>query len=321
MSNYISKLREKYKSYMRTSTRVRLDLNEYLNRPQTDPPVLWDDERVWKRSALYTVINKKSPDYRIFDNNLLNYLKTSRLLERDGIDLTHLEITKIFLIYKTLDKDDEKQLSNIIKISRNIDTVILIEVELSDRIIEILKTLNLSNIKHFIIRAKNVDNWMIICDLLFMIEDMSNIVLLGFSGFTINSLTYDYTDNMNNDCTTNFTELFTKNILSLKELRFLKFCDNKIDVSVYNNIFLTAKQGKFEDDSMLLPSKRRMVKINTFGCIPTKKENILTIYKNTEVNEKALLVMYNTKSSGGKKVSKSKVLLKESKRNKGNCKR
>jgi len=320
MSNYISNLRERYNSYRSTPTRTRLDLTEYLNISRRNPPVLWDDEDVLvsKRSALYTVVNKKSPDYTILDNSLLHYLKIS-LLERDR---THSEFTKIFLQYKTLDEDDERLLINIIKFSRNIDTVVLIEVKLSDKIIEILKTLNLSNIKRFIIRANNVDDWVIICDLLFMIEDMSNIELLGFSGFTINSINYDYTENMNN-YTTNFTKLFTK-ILSQKKLRFLKFCDNKIDVSVYNNIFSTAEQGKFEDDIMKIPSKRRMIKIYTMGCVSTKKDEILTIYKNRRVINETSSAMQNTKSSGGNK-KVSKVLLKESKarikKNKGNCKR
>jgi hypothetical protein len=320
MSNYISKLRKKYNSYRSTPTRTRLDLTGYLNISQRDPPVFWDDKDVLvsKRSALYTVVNKKSPDYTILDNSLLHYLKIS-LLERDR---THSEFTKIFLQYKTLDEDDERLLINIIKFSRNIDTVVLIEVKLSDKIIEILKTLNLSNIKRFIIRVNNLDDWIIICDLLFMIEDMSNIELLGFSGFTINSINYDYTENMNN-YTTNFTKLFTK-ILSQKKLRFLKFCDNKIDISVYNNIFSTAEQGKFEDDIMKIPSKRRMIKIYTMGCVSTKKDEILTIYKNRRVINETSSAMQNTKRSGGNK-KVSKVLLKESKarikKNKGNCKK
>jgi len=320
MSNYINKLREKYKKYMSTPTRTRLNLTEYLNISRRNPPVLWDDEDVLisKQSALYNVVNKKSHDYTILDNSLFHYLKIS-LLERDR---THSEFTKIFLQYKTLDEDDERLLINIIKFSRNIDTVVLIEVKLSDKIIEILKTLNLSNIKRFIIRANNLDDWIIICDLLFMIEDMSNIELLGFSGFTINSINYDYTENMNN-YTTNFTELFTK-ILSQKNLRFLKFCDNKIDVSVYNNIFSTAEQGNFEDDIMKIPSKRRMIKINTMGCVPTIKDEILTIYKNRRVIDETLSVMNTKRSGGNKKVSKVKVLLKESKAiiktNKGKCK-
>jgi hypothetical protein len=122
-----------------------------------------------------------------------------------------------------------------------------------------------------------------------------------------------------NNYTTNFTILFTK-ILSQKKLRFLKFCDNKIDGSVYNNIFSTAEQGKFEDDIMKLPFKRRMIKIYTMGCVSTKKDEILTIYKNRRVIDETLSVMNTKRSGGNKKVSK--VLLKESKarikKNKGN---
>jgi len=161
-----------------------------------------------------------------------------------------------------LTADNINNLEVIIKEKSKIDKVILHNVRLTRDIVDLLYTLELSTITHFIITKTKEEYYEndndIIYELLFMIGNMTNIKLLDFSGFDVSY-------------TTTFAELFTKMLLKLKRLRYLNFTNNIIDAKTYNKIFrLDNSKAKPDTTNALMiitdDKNTRKIKFNTGNC-------------------------------------------------------
>jgi hypothetical protein len=93
-----------------------------------------------------------------------------------------------------------------------------------------------------------------------MIQGMTNIKLLDFSGFNLSN-------------TTSFVKLFTGILLKLKKLKYLNFTNNIIDAKSYNEIFRLGNKAKPETANaimMITDEKVRKIKFNTRNCSTPK---------------------------------------------------
>lgn len=154
----------------------------------------------------------------------------------------------------------------IIQKTSKIDKVILHDVRLTRDIVDLLYTLELSTITHFIITKTKEEYYEndndIISELLFMIGNMTNIKLLDFSGFDVSH-------------TITFAELFTIMLLKLKKLRYFNFTNNIIDAKTYNKIFrLDNSKAKPDTTNAVMiitdDKNTRKIKFNTGNCAPPK---------------------------------------------------
>ena len=184
-------------------------------------------------------------------------------------------------------------------IAHGSDKIILRDVKITRDMLDVLDTLEVSAITHFvIIKTKEeeyeTDNY-IIYGLLFMIENMTNIKVLDFSGFHIDNSKYSYIEGDDDEVlhTTNFVELFTGILLKLKKLKYLNFSNNIIDAKSYNEIFRFRDHNAKPDTSnavMMITDtatddkKIRKVKFNTRNCSTPKFKNPLISYKNPAVD-------------------------------------
>ena len=123
-----------------------------------------------------------------------------------------------------------------------------------------------------------------------MIENMTNIKLLDFSGFHIDNSKYSYIEGDDEEVShiTNFVELFTGILLKLKKLKYLNFINNTIEETAYNEIFRfrdrkskpdTANAVMMITDTATADKKRR-IKFNTRNCSTPKFIDTLKGYKN-----------------------------------------
>jgi len=196
-----------------------------------------------------------------------------------------------------LTEENIDQLNLIIQGKSKIDKVILKDVKFTRDIIDILYTLELSSITHFIIIKTKEESYEndddIILELLYMIQGMTNIKLLDFSGFNLSN-------------TTTFVKLFTSILLKLKKLKYLNFTNNIIDTKSYNEIFRlgNSKDNKAKPDTtnaimIITDEKVRKIKFNTRNCSTPKfidtnfeykvpvqfyNSHILISYKNPAVD-------------------------------------
>ena len=186
------------------------------------------------------------------------------------------------------------QLKTIIQGASKVEKIILRDVKITRDILDMLYTLEVSAITHFIIiKTKEeyyeTDNY-IIYELLFMIENMTNIKLLDFSGFHIDNSKYSYIEGDDEEVShiTNFVELFTGILLKLKKLKYLNFINNTIEETAYNEIFRfrdrkskpdTANAVMMITDTATADKKRR-IKFNTRNCSTPKFIDTLKGYKN-----------------------------------------
>jgi hypothetical protein len=154
----------------------------------------------------------------------------------------------------------------IIQKTSKIDRVILHDVRLTRDIVDLLYTLELSTITHFIITKTKEEYYEndndIISELLFMIGNMTNIKLLDFSGFDVSH-------------TITFAELFTIMLQKLKKLRYFNFTNNIIDAKTYNKIFrLDNSKAKPDTTNAVMiitdDKNTRKIKFNTGNCAPPK---------------------------------------------------
>ena len=181
------------------------------------------------------------------------------------------------------------QMKSIIQGASKVDKVILRDVKITHDILDILYTLEVSAITHFIIvKTKEeyyeTDNEFIF-GLLYLIEMMTNIKLLDFSGFHIDASN-----------TTMFVEIFTSILLKLKKLKYLNFTNNTIEETAYNKIFRFREHNAKPDtsyavmmimDTATADKKIRIIKFNTRNCsTPTYFYNShpLISYKNPAVD-------------------------------------
>jgi len=198
-----------------------------------------------------------------------------------------------------LTEENIDQLNLIIQEKSNIDKLILKDVKFTRDIIDILYTLELSSITHFVIIKTQEENYEndddIIIELLYMIQGMTNIKLLDFSGFNLSN-------------TTSFVKLFTGILLKLKKLKYLNFTNNIIDAKSYNEIFRLGNKAKPETANaimMITDEKVRKIKFNTRNCstpkfidtnfefkVPVQFYNsrILISYKNPAVDRQIKLI-------------------------------
>jgi hypothetical protein len=154
----------------------------------------------------------------------------------------------------------------IIQKTSKIDRVILHDVRLTRDIVDLLYTLELSTITHFIITKTKEEYYEndndIISELLFMIGNMTNIKLLDFSGFDVSH-------------TITFAELFTIMLLKLKKLRYFNFTNNIIDAKTYNKIFrLDNSKAKPDTTNAVMiitdDKNTRKIRFNTGNCATPK---------------------------------------------------
>jgi hypothetical protein len=198
-----------------------------------------------------------------------------------------------------LTEENIDQLNLIIQGMSKIDKLILKDVKFTRDIIDILYTLELSSITHFVIIKTQEENYEndddIIIELLYMIQGMTNIKLLDFSGFDLSN-------------TTSFVKLFTGILLKLKKLKYLNFTNNIIDAKSYNEIFRLGNKAKPETANaimMITDEKVRKIKFNTRNCstpkfidtnfefkVPVQFYNsrILISYKNPAVDRQIKVI-------------------------------
>ena len=184
-----------------------------------------------------------APTKGIFNKVLIDYLLYYRLLDNEKELIKYISgITVIYLKDIELTPQIIKLLRLTTKYSLHIHTIVLINITLTLKIINIFRVNEFLGIKNLMvsnIKLPNEDKEIIIDELIKMIKKMTNIEILDFSGFSICDIYKNCPSRAHNGHTTRykFAKLFNNLILKLVNLKFLNFTNNIMDETEYNMIF------------------------------------------------------------------------------------
>jgi hypothetical protein len=256
-----------------------------------------------------------APTKGIFNKVLIDYLLYYKLLDNEKELIKYISgITVIYLKDIELTPQTIKLLRLTTNYSLNIDTIALINITLTLKIIKIFRVNEFLGIKNLMVSniiLPEEDKEVIIDELIKMIQKMTNIEVLDFSGFRI----YDIYKNCK------FAKLFNKLILKLVNLQFLNFTKNIMNVTEYDMIFKTHTTNNilfeywdneytthtfvkiFKDGKV-----ERIIDVNASPNFIVDNDEF-TIYINVNVNVKDKIedkFIKNVAIKGGRKLRKKK---------------
>jgi hypothetical protein len=279
------------------------------------------------RGTLVDVIthNLPTPTKGIFNQVLINYLLYYKLLDNELALKKYLSgITVIYLKDIELTPLIIKLLRLTTKYSLHIDTIVLINITLTLKIIKIFRVNEFLGIKNLmvsnIILPNDDEKEVIIDELIRMIKKMTNIEVLDFSGFKIYNIYKGHTIRYK------FEKLFNKLILKLVNLQILNFTYNTMNKTEYdmifqkhitNNITFEYWDNEYETDTFVKIFKDgkngmyRRIDVNASPNFIVDTDNgvLITNYVNVNVNVKDKIegkFIENVAIKGGRKLRKKK---------------